>query len=95
MVASFLGTTGHVTTVPLEHRRTVYSEWSTKICFPKVFGEIRKTKKRKQSIVYRDNASSHTSAPNDFFLFSHIEKIMRGRRFLTLEDDLKRSKPMF
>ena len=30
MVACFFGKTGHVATVPLEHRRTVNSEWYTK-----------------------------------------------------------------
>jgi histone-lysine N-methyltransferase SETMAR len=33
MVACFFGKSGHVATVPLEHRRTVNSEWYTTICF--------------------------------------------------------------
>ncbi|XP_037959406.1 histone-lysine N-methyltransferase SETMAR-like [Teleopsis dalmanni] len=47
MVAYFYGKTGHVATVPLEQRRTATSEWYTTICLPEVFGEIRKTNKRR------------------------------------------------
>ena len=42
LMASFFFKTGHVATVPLEHRRTVNSEWYTTICLSKNFGEIRK-----------------------------------------------------
>ena len=105
MVACFLCKTGSVATVPLEQSRIVNSEWYTAICLPKVFGEIRKTNKRRRFIVYHGNPSSHTSAqitalltgqnveltghppyspditPNDFSLFPHIKKKMRGQRF--------------
>ena len=47
----FFGKTGHVTTLPLEHRRTINSEWYTTIWLPKVFGEIRKTNKRRRIIM--------------------------------------------
>ena len=84
--------------------------WYTTICLPKVFGEIRKTNKRKRIIVHHGNTSSHTSAqisalltgqnvelmghppyspdlaPNDFSLFPHIKKKMRGQRFSSPED---------
>ncbi|XP_070070207.1 histone-lysine N-methyltransferase SETMAR-like [Drosophila takahashii] len=110
MVACFFGKTGHVATVPLEQRRTVNSEWYTTISLPEIFGEIRKTIKRRRIILHHDNASSHTSAqtsafltgqnvelmghppyspdlaPNDFFLFPHIKRKMRGQRFSTPED---------
>ena len=109
-VACFFGKTGHVATVPLEQRRTVNSEWYTTICLPEVFGEIRKTNKRRRIIVHHDNAGSHTSAQtsafltgqnvelmghppyspdlasNDFFLFPHIKKKMRGQRYSSSED---------
>ena len=68
MVACFFGKTGHVATVPLEQRRTVNSEWYTTICLPEVFGEIRKTNKRRWIIVYHDNARSYTSAQTSAFL---------------------------
>ena len=50
-VACFFSKTGHVASVPLEHRRTVISERNTTICLPKVFGEIRKTNKKRRIIV--------------------------------------------
>ena len=53
MVGCFVGKTGHVATVPFEHRRTVNSEWYTTICLPKVCGEIRKTNKRRRIIVHQ------------------------------------------
>ena len=46
----FLDKTVHVTTVPLEHRRTVNSEWYATIYLPKVLEEIRKTNKRSESL---------------------------------------------
>ena len=66
MVASFFCI--HVATVPLEHRRTVNSEWYITICLPKVFGAIRKTNRRRRIIVQHDNASSQTSAQTIAFL---------------------------
>ena len=42
-------------TVPLEHRRTVNSEWHTTIC-------LKSSKKRTRIIVHNGNASSGTSA---------------------------------
>ena len=59
MMYCFFCKTGHVATVPLEHSRTVNSEWYTTICMPKVFGEIRKSNKRRRIIVHYGNASSH------------------------------------
>ena len=76
MVACFFGKTGHVATVPLEQRRTVNSEWYTTICLPEVFGEIRKTNKRRRIIVHHDNASSHTSAQTTAFLSNQNVDLM-------------------
>jgi histone-lysine N-methyltransferase SETMAR len=74
MVACFFGKTGHVATVPLVERRTVNSEWYTTICLPEVFGEIRKTNRRRRIILHYDNASSHTSAQTTAYLCTqHIE----------------------
>ena len=56
----FFRKAGHVATVPLMQRRTVNSEWYTTICLTKVYGEIRKTNKRRRIILHQDNASSHT-----------------------------------
>ena len=48
MVACSFGKTCHVATVPIEHRRTV--NLSGTLHLPKVFGEIRKTNKRNESL---------------------------------------------
>ena len=60
--------TGHVATVPIEHRRTVNPEWYTAIYLLKVFAEIRKTIKRRRIIVHHGNARFHTSALTNPFL---------------------------
>ena len=55
MVARVFCNTCHVATGPLEHRRTINSEWYTTICLPKVFGVIRTREDhlRKQRLVYK------------------------------------------
>ena len=64
MVACFFCKTGHVATVPIEHRRTLNSEWCTTICLPYVFGEIWKTnKKRPISMAIRALTHRLKSAP--------------------------------
>lgn len=76
MVACFFAKTGHVATVPLEQRRTVNSEWYTTICLPEVFGELRKTNRRRRIILHHDNASSHTSAQTKDFLSTQNVELM-------------------
>ena len=76
MVACFFGKTGHVATVPLEERRTVNSEWYTTICLPEVFGQIRKTNKRRRIILHQDNASCHTSRLTTDFMNSQKIELM-------------------
>ena len=61
IVACFFGKTDHVTTVSLEQRTSVNSEWYTTMCLPEVFGEIRKRNKRRRINVHHGNASSHIS----------------------------------
>ena len=53
--------TGHVTTVALEDRRTVNTDWYTTICLPKVINELRRTNRNHRIILYHDNASCHTA----------------------------------
>ena len=76
MVAYFFGKTGHIATVPLEDRRTVNSDWYTTICLPEVFGEIRKTNKRRRIVLHHDNASSHTSAQTSDYLSTQNIELM-------------------
>ena len=104
MVACFFCKTGHVATIPFEHRRMVNSECYTTICLSKFFGGIRNTSKRRRIIVHHDNASSHTStqtmahttyspdlASNDLLLIPHIKKKLRGQRFSSPEDSVEAS----
>ena len=37
MIAVFLAKSGHVTSVPLQERKTVNAEWYINFCLPKVF----------------------------------------------------------
>lgn len=76
MVACFFGKSGHVATVPLDKLKTVNSEWYTTICLPKVFGELRKTNRRRQIILHQDNASSHVSIHTREFLRTQKVELM-------------------
>lgn len=101
MIACFFGITGHVATVTLEQRKTVNSEWYTTICLPEVFGEIifhhdnasSHTSAQTKTFLDAQNIElmghppySPDLAPNDFFLFPHIKKKLRGQRFSTPEE---------
>lgn len=76
MVACFFGITGHVATVPLEHRRTVNSEWYTTICLPEVFEKLREKSKKRRIILHHDNASCHRSAETMQFLTGQNIELM-------------------
>ena len=58
----------NIAIVPLEHRRTVNSEWYTTICLPVVFQEIWKINRQRRITLHHDNASSNTSARTTAFL---------------------------
>jgi [histone H3]-lysine36 N-dimethyltransferase SETMAR len=74
MFACFFGKIRHIAIVPLVEGRTINSEWYTTICLSEVFGEIRKTNRRRRIILHHDYASSHTSAQTDVYLSTqHIE----------------------
>ncbi|XP_011063839.1 PREDICTED: uncharacterized protein LOC105151695 isoform X2 [Acromyrmex echinatior] len=47
MIACFFSYTGHVTTVALEDRRIVNTDWYTTICLPEVINELRRKIKNK------------------------------------------------
>ena len=55
MVGFFFEKTGHIVTVPLDYHGTVNSEWYTTICFPEIFGVIRKTNKRHWIVLHHGN----------------------------------------
>jgi histone-lysine N-methyltransferase SETMAR len=62
--------------VPLENRRTVNFEWYRTICLPEVFGEIRKSNRRRQIILHQDNTNSHTSAQTSAYLSTQNIKLI-------------------
>ncbi|XP_040582119.1 uncharacterized protein [Lepeophtheirus salmonis] len=82
MVAWFFGATGHVETVPLEHRRTVNYEWYIRICLSEVFEEILKMNKRRLIIVHHDNRNSHTLAQSSAFLTGQNVKLMICQKYI-------------
>jgi histone-lysine N-methyltransferase SETMAR len=76
MVACFFTKTGHVATVPLEHKKTVNSAWYTTICLPEVFGKLRETNPKRRIILHHDNASSHTSMQTKLYLRNKTIELM-------------------
>ena len=50
MMACFFCKTDHVATVPLEHRRTVNSEWYTTICLPKPSEKFESRTRKHESL---------------------------------------------
>ena len=69
MIACFFGYTGHVTTVALEDRRTVNTDWYTTICLPEIINELHRTNRNRRIILHHDNASCHTARQTvDFFI---------------------------
>ena len=67
MIACFFGYTGHVTTVGLEDRRTVNTDWYTTIYLPEVINELRRTNRNRRIILHHDNASCHTARQTFIF----------------------------
>ena len=69
MIACFFGYTGHVTTVALEDRRTVNTDWYIIICLSEVINELRRINRNCRIILHHDNASCHTACQTvDFFI---------------------------
>ena len=62
MIACFFGYTGHMTTVGLEDRRTVCTDWYTTICLPEVINKLRRTNRNRLIILHHDNASCHSTS---------------------------------
>ena len=76
MIACFFGYTGHVTTVALEDRKTVNTDWYTTICLPEIINELRRTNRNRRIILYHDNASCHTARQIVDFLSSNNVELM-------------------
>ena len=71
MVASFFTKRGHLTTVPLDNRRTVNAEWYVTECLPKVIASWKTRHPRSKPghlMLHHDNASAHRAARTVDFL---------------------------
>ena len=63
--AVFFAKFGHVTSVPLQERKTVQAEWYINICLPKVFQARiahRPNTGTRSLLFHRYNVSTHTAA---------------------------------
>ena len=76
MTACFFSKFGHVTTIPLEDRKTVTADWYVNHCVPKVF-QAWCTQRPQTGVrgllLHHDNASAHTAAVTlDFLTASDV-----------------------
>ena len=62
MVASYIAKTGHITTIPLEERCTVTSDWYVHQCLPQVLRAVRTRCPKSDITLHHDNAPAHTAA---------------------------------
>ena len=76
MVASYIAKTGHITTIPLEERRTVTAEWHVHQCLPQVLHAVRTRRPKSGTTLHHDNASAHTAAATREFLASEGVQLM-------------------
>ena len=61
MVASYIAKTGHITTIPLEERRTVAADWYMHQCLPKVLHAVRTRRPKSGITLHHDNAPAQTA----------------------------------
>jgi len=77
IVARFFGYTGHVTTVALEDRRIVNTDWCTTICLPEVINELRRTNRNHRIIMTTPAITQHVKP----FLSSNNVELMTHRPY--------------
>ena len=70
MVASYIAKVGHITTIPLEYRRTVTAGWYVHQCLTKVLHAVRTRHPKSGITIHHDNAPVHTAAATREFLAS-------------------------
>ena len=70
MVALYFAKTGHITTIPLEKRRTVTTDWYAHQCLPQVLHAVRARRPKSGITLHHDNAPAHTAATTREFLAS-------------------------
>lgn len=76
MVASYIAKTGHITTIPLEERRTVTADWYVHQCLPQVLHAVRTRLPKSGITLHHDNAPAHTAAATREFLASEGVQLM-------------------
>ena len=68
MVASYSAKTRHITTIPLEERRTVTADWYVHQCLPQVLRAVRTGRSKSGITLHHGNAPAHTAAATREFL---------------------------
>ena len=76
MVASYIAKTGHITTIPLDERRTVTADWYVHQCLPQVLHAVRTRRPKSGITLHHDNAPAHTAAATREFLASKGVQLM-------------------
>ena len=76
MVASYIAKTGHITTTPLEERRTVTVDWYVHQCLPQVLHAVRTRRPKSGITLHPDNAPAPTAAATGEFLASEGVQLM-------------------
>ena len=76
MVASYIAKIGHITTTPLEERRTVTADWYVRQCLPQVLYAVRTRRPKSGITLHHDNAPAHTAAATREFLASEGVQLM-------------------
>ena len=62
MVASDIAKTEHITTIPLEEKRTVIADWYVHQCLPQVLHAVCTRRPKTGTHLHIENASPHTAA---------------------------------
>ena len=76
MVALYIAKTGHITTIPLEERRTVTADWYVHQCLPQVLHAVCTRRPKSSITLHHDNAPAHTAAATREFPAS--EDVLQG-----------------
>ena len=76
MVASYNAKTGHITTIPLEERRTVTADWYVHQYLPQVLHAVCTRRPKSGITLHHDNAPAHIAAATREFLASEDVQLM-------------------
>ena len=76
MVASHIAKTGHITTIPLEERRTVTADWYVHQCLPQALHAVHTRRPKSGITLHHDNAPANTAAATREFPASEGVQLM-------------------